>query len=51
MLWTIMIVLAVLWAAGLIGSFTLGGFIHVLILAAVVLLVVQLVMGRRRAAA
>ena len=51
MLWTIMIVLAVLWAVGLVSSFTLGGFIHVLILAAVVVLVVQLVLGRRRAAA
>jgi len=50
MLWTIAIVLVVLWAVGLIGSYTLGGFIHLLVIAAVALLVVRLIQGRRTAA-
>jgi hypothetical protein len=51
MLWTIVVVLAVLWAVGLVSSYTLGGMIHVLLLAAVVLLVVRLIQGRRGKAA
>ncbi|MCC6748778.1 MAG: lmo0937 family membrane protein [Deltaproteobacteria bacterium] len=51
MLWAIMIALAVLWAVGLVSSYTLGGFIHILILAAVVLLVVRLVQGHRHSTA
>jgi len=47
MLWTIAIALLVLWALGLLTSYTLGGFIHVLIAVAVVVLIVQLVQGRR----
>jgi hypothetical protein len=47
MLWTIAIVLLVLWALGLLTSFTMGGFIHVLIVLAVIVLIVQLVQGRR----
>ncbi len=47
MLWTIAIVLFVLWAVGLLSAYTMGGFIHVLLVAAVVLLVFNLVSGRR----
>jgi hypothetical protein len=47
MLWTIAILLLVLWALGLVTSYTLGGFIHILIVAAVVLVLVRLIQGRR----
>jgi hypothetical protein len=47
MLWTIAVVLLVLWAVGLVTSYTLGGFIHILILFAVVAVAVQLIQGRR----
>lgn len=47
MLWTIAVVLLVLWALGLLTSFTLGGFIHVLIVLAVIAVVVSLIRGRR----
>jgi hypothetical protein len=47
MLWTIFVVLLILWALGLVSSYTLGGFIHVLLLLAVVALLVQLIQGRR----
>jgi hypothetical protein len=47
MLWTIAIILLVLWALGLVTSYTMGGFIHILIVAAVVLVLVRLVQGRR----
>jgi hypothetical protein len=46
MLWTIAIVLLVLWALGLVTSFTMGGFIHLLVVAAVVLVLVRLIQGR-----
>ena len=47
MLWTIFVVLLVLWFLGLVTSYTLGGFIHILLVLAVVALVFQLVSGRR----
>jgi len=47
MLWTIAAVLVVLWALGMITSFTLGGFIHALLVIAVIIVVVRLVSGRR----
>ena len=47
MLWTIFVILLVLWALGLVTSYTLGGFIHILLLLAVVVLVINLVQGRR----
>jgi hypothetical protein len=47
MLWTIALVLLVLWALGLVSSFTMGGFVHVLLVAAVVLVIVRLIQGRR----
>jgi hypothetical protein len=47
MLWTIAVVLLVLWALGLVSSFTMGGFVHVLLVAAVVLVAVRLIQGRR----
>lgn len=47
MLWTIALVLIILWALGLVSSYTLGGFIHILLVAAVVLVLVRLISGRR----
>jgi hypothetical protein len=47
MLVTIAIILLVLWALGLLTSFTLGGFIHVLIVLAVIMVLVRLIQGRR----
>jgi len=47
MLWTIFVILLVLWLLGLVTSYTLGGFIHILLLVAVAILVIELVTGRR----
>ncbi len=47
MLWTIFVILLVLWLLGLVSSYTLGGFIHLLLVAAVVVLILQLISGRR----
>lgn len=47
MLWTVAVVLLVLWLLGLVSSYTLGGFIHLLLVLAVIAVVVQLVQGRR----
>ena len=47
MLYTIVVVLLVLWLLGLVSSYTLGGFIHALLVIAVVVLVLQLITGRR----
>jgi hypothetical protein len=47
MLWTIFVILLVLWLLGLVSSYTLGGFIHILLVLALVLLVINLLSGRR----
>jgi hypothetical protein len=47
MLWTIFVILLVLWLLGLVSSYTLGGYIHLLLLIALVVLIFQLVSGRR----
>jgi hypothetical protein len=47
MLWTIFVILLVLWLVGLVSSYTLGGFIHLLLVIAVVVLIIQLISGRR----
>jgi hypothetical protein len=47
MLYTIAVILAVLWLLGLVTSYTMGGFIHVLIVIAVIMLLVQVIQGRR----
>jgi hypothetical protein len=46
MLWTIFVILLVLWLLGLVSSYTLGGFIHLLLIIASVVLVIQLIQGR-----
>jgi hypothetical protein len=50
MLWTIFVVLLVLWLLGMVSSYTMGGFIHILLVLAVVALVFQLITGRRTSA-
>lgn len=47
MLWTIFVILVVLWLLGLVTSYTLGGFIHLLLVVAVVILIFRLLSGRR----
>lgn len=47
MLWTIVVILLVLWLIGLVSSYTLGGFIHLLLVLAVIIIVVNLIQGRR----
>ncbi len=47
MLWTITIVLFVLWLVGLVSSYTLGGWIHILLVLAVIVLIFNLLSGRR----
>ncbi|HEY0264087.1 MAG TPA: lmo0937 family membrane protein [Granulicella sp.] len=47
MLWTITIVLVVLWLVGLVSSYTLGGWIHILLVLAVIVLIFNLLSGRR----
>jgi hypothetical protein len=46
MLWTIAVLLLVLWALGLVSSYTLGGFIHILLVAAIVIVLIRLISGR-----
>jgi len=47
MLWTIFVILLVLWLLGLVSSYTLGGFIRLLLVIAIVVLIIQLISGRR----
>ncbi len=47
MLWTIAVVLLVLWALGLVSSYTMGGFIHALLVIAVIVVLVNVIQGRR----
>jgi hypothetical protein len=47
MLWTIFVILLVLWLLGLVSSYTLGGYIHLLLVIALVVLILQLISGRR----
>jgi hypothetical protein len=46
MLWTIAVVLLILWILGLVTSYTMGGFIHVLLVVAIVMVLVRLIQGR-----
>ena len=47
MLWTIAMVLTVLWLLGLVSSTTMGGFIHILLVLAVIVVLVRIIQGRR----
>jgi hypothetical protein len=47
MLWTIFVILLVLWAVGMVSSYTRGGFIHVLLLIALAVVLIRIIQGRR----
>jgi hypothetical protein len=47
MLWTIAVILIALWLLGLVSSYTMGGFIHLLLVLAIVVLLVRIIQGRR----
>jgi hypothetical protein len=47
MLWTIVVILLVLWALGLVTSYTMGGLIHVLLVVAVIVVLVRVIQGRK----
>jgi len=47
MLWTIAVLLLLLWAVGMVSAYTVGGFIHILLVLAVVSVAIQLISGRR----
>ncbi len=49
MLWTLFVILLVLWLLGLVSSYTFGGFVHLLLVLALIVLVINLVTGRRGA--
>ena len=47
MLWTIAVILLALWLLGLVSSYTMGGFIHILLVIAIVVVLVRIIQGRR----
>ena len=47
MLWTIAVILLILWLLGLVSSYTLGGFIHILLVIAVIVVLLRVIQGRR----
>ena len=47
MLWTIAVVLTVLWLLGLVSSYTMGGFIHLLLVLAIIVVLINVIQGRR----
>lgn len=47
MLWTIFVILLVMWLLGLVTSYTMGGFIHILLVVAIAVALIQLISGRR----
>ena len=47
MLYTIAVVLIILWALGLVSAYTMGGFIHVLLVVAIIVIILQVIQGRR----
>ena len=49
MLWTIFVILVILWLLGLVSSYTLGGFVHILLVLALVVLLINIISGRRTA--
>jgi len=47
MLWTIAVILLILWVLGLVTSYTIGGFIHILLVIAIIVLIIGFITGRR----
>jgi Family of unknown function (DUF5670) len=48
MLWTVAVILIILWLLGLVTSYTMGGFIHILLVIAIVVVLLNVIQGRRR---
>jgi hypothetical protein len=48
MLWTIFVILVILWLLGFVSGYTMGGVVHILLVIAVIVIVIQLIQGRRR---
>ena len=47
MIWTIFVILLVLWALGLVSGYTVGGFVHILLVIAIVVVLIRVIKGRR----
>lgn len=47
MLWTICVILIVLWLLGMVSSYTMGGFIHILLVVAIIMVLVRVIQGRK----
>lgn len=47
MLWTIAVILLILWLLGVVSSYTLGGFIHILLVLAIIIVLIRVIQGRR----
>lgn len=47
MLWTIFVILLILWLLGLVSGYTMGGFIHILLIVAIAVVLIRLISGRR----
>ncbi|MBN8569343.1 MAG: lmo0937 family membrane protein [Ignavibacteria bacterium] len=47
MLWTIAVILIILWLLGFVSSYTMGGFIHILLVIAVIVIIIRLIQGRK----
>jgi len=47
MLWTIAVILVILWALGMVTSYTLSGFVHILLVLAIVVVLIRVIQGRR----
>jgi uncharacterized protein DUF5670 len=47
LLWTIAVILIILWLLGLVTSFTLGGFVHILLVLAIIVILIRVIQGRR----
>jgi hypothetical protein len=47
MLWTIFVILVILWLLGMVSSYTLGGYIHILLLLAIAVVLIRVIQGRR----
>lgn len=47
LLWTVAVILAILWLLGVVTSYTLGGFVHILLVLAVIVILIRVIQGRR----
>ena len=47
MLWTILVILLILWLLGLVSGYTLGGFVHILLVIAVIVVLIRVIQGRK----